>query len=730
MSWTRFVAVGLFVVGLFVLGVPHAAARQAAAPPPPPPPPNQAPPPAEPAPITITENVVVSASKTEQLVVDAPATMTVIGPRALEVAPSSDYSQVLRSVPGLNITQISARDVNVTSRGATGSLATSQLAVLDGRSLYQDFFGFTMWDFMPANLDEVKRIEVIRGPASAVWGANALNGVVNVITKTPRELAGSTLTIGGGTFDRKVGGAGPGAGALYYVRATHAAAVNDRWSYKLSAGTYDSDAFARPVGNIPNGLPTPTPYPSYANRGTTQPKLDVRVDYDFPDGERKLQITGGVAGTDGIMHTGIGPFDIASGTRLGYWKVNYTKQAFRLQAFMNILDGDASNLLSIGPDGRPIDLVFNSKTFDVEIGDTKVASAKHVLTYGGNLRVNRFDLTIAPGEDSRSEGGAYIQDEMLLSDRVRLIAGGRIDTFSSIDDAVFSPRVALVYKPAADQSIRVSYNRAFRAPSMINNNLDTTVATALPLGLLNPALAGQTFLVPSDVNGNPDLTEEHMDAFEVAYTSTIRNRASLSIAGYYTSFADAIYFTQVSEWGLTTPPPGWFLGPLAWAGVYQVVKFPREYTYRNLGEVKSKGLEIGIDASITNEVGAFVNYSFQARPEPSFPNLTPEQSLKEINLPSKHLVNAGLSYMAPRLFGTLSVSSASEAFWQDVLDDRFHGTTEGYTTVNATVGTKFVDGRYALSLRVTNLANREILQHVFGDVSKRQIALEFRASLR
>jgi hypothetical protein len=98
--------------------------------------------------------VVVSASKVEQQLVDAPATMTVIGPRALEVAPSTNYADLLRNVPGLNITQISARDVNVTSRGATGSLATSQLAVLDGRSLYQDFFGFVMWDFMPADHED------------------------------------------------------------------------------------------------------------------------------------------------------------------------------------------------------------------------------------------------------------------------------------------------------------------------------------------------------------------------------------------------------------------------------------------------------------------------------------------------------------------------------------------------------------------------------------------------
>ena len=141
------------------------------------------------------ETVVVSASKTEQKIVDAPATMSVFTPQMLENTPAASYSDLLRTVPGVNVTQLSARDINITSRAATSSLSTSQLAVLDGRSIYQDFFGFVMWDFMPANMDEVKQIEVIRGPASAVWGANALTGVVNVITKTPREMRGASVTL-------------------------------------------------------------------------------------------------------------------------------------------------------------------------------------------------------------------------------------------------------------------------------------------------------------------------------------------------------------------------------------------------------------------------------------------------------------------------------------------------------------------------------------------------------
>src|SRR5688500_1148024 len=286
-------------------------------------------------PVRIEENVVVSATKVEQQLINAPATITVIGPRMLDVAPSNSYADLLRSVPGVNITQVSARDINITPRGSTSTLSTNQLAVLDGRSLYQDFFGFVMWDFMPVNLNELKRIEVIRGPASALWGANAVSGVVNVITKTPREMLGTSVAAGFGTFDRSTGTVDEDAGTLWYVNGTHASAINDKAAFKLSAGFYTQDAFARPTGIIPNG--GHTSFPTYENQGTEQPKVDGRLDYSLDNGSY-MTFAGGYAGTEGIMHSGIGPFDIESGTWTAYGKANYTKNAFRLQAFYNTLD--------------------------------------------------------------------------------------------------------------------------------------------------------------------------------------------------------------------------------------------------------------------------------------------------------------------------------------------------------------------------------------------------------
>ena len=120
--------------------------------------------------MSFEEQIVVTASRTDQQLVNAPASVSVITNEAIQNTPATNMGDLLRAVPGINISQLTARDVNITTRGATSTLATSQLALVDGRSVYLDFFGMVMWDLVPANTNEIKQIEVIRGPASAVWG--------------------------------------------------------------------------------------------------------------------------------------------------------------------------------------------------------------------------------------------------------------------------------------------------------------------------------------------------------------------------------------------------------------------------------------------------------------------------------------------------------------------------------------------------------------------------------
>ena len=262
---------------------------------------------------------------------------------------------------------------------------------------------------------------------------------------------------------------------------------------------------------------------------------------------------------------------------------------------------------------------------------------------------------------------------------------------------------------------------------MINNNLDVTIATALPLGLIHPAFGSQVFQVPTAAKGNPELKETHIDAFELSYTANVRDRATVSAAWYVTKLSNEILFTQTGTW--TTPPPGFpGLGPFPpaalWNGlIAKGIVFPSSYTYLNLGEETNKGLELGVDAVLSKSVRAFANYSYQALPSANF-------SLTETNLPAKNRYNAGISCTTTHGFGTLSVSHADSAFWQDVLDDRFHGRTQSFTSVNLTLGTRWSAGKYTASLKITNLTDEQIMQHIFGDVIRRQMVAELRVQFK
>ena len=203
---------------------------------------------------------------------------------------------------------------------------------------------------------------------------------------------------------------------------------------------------------------------------------------------------------------------------MGYGKVNYTRDNWKVNFFTNILDGEAPAILAIGTDGEPINFTFQNNTYDVEVGNSQLLGTKHILTYGGNFRFQDFELSIAPNGSDRTEGGGYIQDEIFISDHFRWLVGGRVDKFSILDNVVFSPRTTFMIKPRSDQTFRVSFNRAYRAPSLVNNFLNDEPPPA------GPAPHGPLRL-PFAALGNEELKEESLTAYEVGYTGH-RSRAA------------------------------------------------------------------------------------------------------------------------------------------------------------------------------------------------------------
>jgi outer membrane receptor protein involved in Fe transport len=713
----------------------------------------------------MAETVVVSASRSESALIDAPATMTVLPASVLEASPAQNYGDILRSVPGMNVIQMSARDINLTSRQATTTLATSQLALVDGRSVYLDFFGMILWDFVPTNPDDIQQIEVVRGPASAVWGANALTGIVNIVTKSPRETAGKTsVTLSAGLFDRNAGSTtGRGAGALFGVNATTSQAIDETWSYRVSAGYFNSDRFARPTGRIPiiadprdpagaatvGGAfyPLDAPGPlgtAFQNRGTSQPKFEARVDQDLQRG--RITYTGGVAGTEGTIHTGIGPFDIQPGSVMAYGRMSYTRDALSLSVFTNVVDAEAPNLLVPDPrTGRPLQLDFKTQTYDVEVRHATAIGRRHALNYGGNYRRNNVDVTLAPAAEDRNEIGAYVQDEIFVQP-FRLSIGTRIDKFGNLEDPAFSPRLSAIYQPTRDHSVRIGFNRAFRSPSTINNYIDIALANPVDLSALAPLLPPP--LAPAVANPFPlvvrvvgtelpipnfartSMKKESLTAYEVSYTGRIDERTTVGAAFYINDMDDSITFmqlpSQVDPYTPANPPPGWplppaILGVMAQAGIY----LPRTaFTYFNLGPTRQRGVELSIDHRLGRTLNAFANYSWQDDPQIlDDPDPFP---FGELSLPPAHRFNAGATYNGPRFLGGLTGHYTDKAFWSDVLTGAFDGFTDSFTMVNGSFGVRWNDGRVTTSIKTTNLFNETIQQHIFGDLLRRSVTAEVR----
>jgi outer membrane receptor protein involved in Fe transport len=707
----------------------------------------------------LSDTVVVSATRSEQALLDAPATMSVITSAVLASAPAMNYGDLLRAVPGANVIQLSARDINITSRQSTSTLTNSQLVLLDDRTIYLDFFGIVLWDFLPNNLNDIRQIEVIRGPASAVWGANALTGVVNIITKPPRETPGTTVSLTGGWFSRDAGsGVGQGAGTLFGANATTSQAPNSRLAYRVSAGYFNSDPFPRPTGRIPLIQDPRDPaatvggaqYPSdgtgpvgtaFANRGTSQPKFDVRVDQELDGG--RITYAGGIAGTQGIIHTGIGPFDIQKGSYMGYTKVNYQRGAMKVNFFANLVNAEAPNLLLADPlTQKPLQLNFQTQTYDIDARDIRTAGRRHVFSYGGNVRRNNFDITIAPNAENRTELGAFVQDEIIL-DRVRLTVGGRVDKFGNIDGPVFSPRLAAIFKPLDDHALRVSFNRAFRSPSVVNNYLDISIVVPTDLSPLAPIPALSPFplvvhavgsRLPIGGRAQSDLKEESLTAYEVAYTGTLASRTMVGAAFYVNDVDNNINFAQLPNsldpYTAANPPPGWPLPPailslLAQRGIF----LPRTaFTYLNLGPIRNKGLELSLDHRLNSQLTAFANYSWQAKPTVR-DSSTPFPA-QELALPPTNRFNIGFNADGPRFLASATINYSDKSFWSDVLSSPYHGYTDSYTMVNGSFGMKWAAGKITTLVKVTNIFNTDIQQHVFGDIIKRQGVFEVRFNLK
>jgi outer membrane receptor protein involved in Fe transport len=528
-----------------------------------------------------------------------------------------------------------------------------------------------------------------------------MSGVVNIITKHPQNMRGTTLTIGT-----------PNASIVH-------AQGDESFAYKLTAGYFEDDAYDRPTGIIPGSDPQSS-YPAYANDGTQQKHFNSRFDFGL-SGDSSLTLGAGLARTDGIIHSGIGPFDIDSDTELSYLQADYRAGTLQIGISAQMLDGNATNLLTRDASGQPLGFRFVNDTYNVELTNTSVIGAHHLVTYGGNLRTHDFELTIAPQARSKDEWGLFIQDDIRLTDNLRWVVGVRYDDIDPLRDTVLTPRTSLIYTLSPAHTVRISYNEAFRTPSTVNSYLDVSILQPLPGGI---AISG-------DAVGNIRLTEESLKAWEVGYVAEFDGVMSMSVSIYRNETTGSIDFYESDHYDAANPPtpfPNWpaglincfFIPPgtsmlCPEGGLAGVV--PSDYGYRNIGQSIDRGIEFEFewDMSEFSELPGYLwgNVSWQDEPD-----LVGADN-DEVNRAPEWRANVGIGVDEGEFFWNASVNYQSKAYWADVLFARAY--TEGFAQFNASLGWRFRNESMTFKLIGQNLTDKRLQQHIFGDHLERRI---------
>jgi len=516
---------------------------------------------------TITETVVVSASATTQALLDSPTAVSVIDGEALETGSGEQLTDHLRRVPGINVVQFSSRDVNISSRGATGGINNSTLALADGRSIYQDFLGFILWEFAPTDFSLVDRVEVVRGPSSSLWGANAVGGLVHIITKSPAETLGGRLSITSGSY------------ASRRIDAQHSFLVGD-WALRIKGSFFEADAFRRPqtITNLFGEVVDPDLgliEDGFRDSGTDQPSLDLRADWESESGARWI-LQGGWGRTRGWIATGLGPFDIDPGTSNSYVQGRYQYGPYEAQIDASWFDGGALNLINAIPFG------FRSGKVHSAFRGKTLLGSRGILAWGSEVQRTRYELSIAPDGKVRTQFSIFAETDLRLHDRVWLDAGARIDHFTETIGTVLSPRAALRFKPNETQTIRLAWGQAFRSPSVIESDLLVpTIPVAIidwaeldaevidpnlfPFGFFEPIAAvvcqsqpdncgappGEVpdYIAVTSALGSRELKEESTRSIEIGYAAQLGD-FDLSAAVYRTNSEEGIDFPQKGSYGL------------------------------------------------------------------------------------------------------------------------------------------------------------------------------------
>lgn len=468
------------------------------------------------------EETVVAASRRAQASLDAPNAITVISGEELRASGLQSLPEILRRVPGAEVMAMGLASANVSFRGFNQRISNKVLVLVDGRPEYLDFLGLTPWPMLPVGLEEIERVEVIRGPGSALYGANAMLGVVNIITRAPGTgpAAEATGFFGNGNW----GGASAVASGGTTLR------------YRASLGYQQGEKYSRDYEGGRADVASTVADPNLALRSA---RANLTTFYAF-NKDFSLAASGGV----NRLYTELYALGLLRNYSLdgvsGYAKVDFTGGPVKVRFFWNHSAFDA------GPQYEPIGQRSLRTNVDTNVYDLEALFQQefsllgsHVFAAGLSGRVKRVKWGYIGPLTEELHAAAFVQDEWRIVKPLTLVASYRIDRHPLLDNGspgyAQSPRVSVVFRPWESHAFRGSVASAFRQPTFLESymNIRTPV----------PGVNGASVLT----QGNRALRPERLLSFELGYRGELpRLGLAVDLAAYWNVVSDLIVLSAVN----------------------------------------------------------------------------------------------------------------------------------------------------------------------------------------
>ncbi|NEX59544.1 TonB-dependent receptor plug domain-containing protein [Noviherbaspirillum galbum] len=433
---------------------------------------------------------VTSVSKRAEPLSGAPASIYVISGEDIRRSSASTLPEALRLAPNLQVARVDARNYAVTARGFNSPFENKLLVLIDGRTVYSPLFSGVYWDAQDVVLEDIARIEVISGPGATLWGSNAVNGVINIITKSAADTRGQLASVSFGKDERQ--------GTVRQGGVTDGG-IN----YRVYAKYIEADDPERANGSL-----SPT--------GWNRRQAGFRSDWGTAG--RNVTVQGDVY--SGSLHQ--------AGTR------NIEISGANLTARSNLTLDDGSVLTLQGyvdqtRRDQPGAFVERLNTIDLQ-GQHAMRLGRHHVVWGAGYRVgadqvqNDTAFAFLPDSFDMHWGNVFAQDEISLADSLRLTVGAKME-HNPYTGNEFLPNLRLAWNPAKDQLVWASLARAVRSPSRIDRDLYSPTTPRVVGGVPQYGLAG-----------GPDFGSEYANVLELGYRGTPTRALSYSATAYYARY--------------------------------------------------------------------------------------------------------------------------------------------------------------------------------------------------